>query len=1191
MVEVKAVPELLGRKVDRDRFKVEPLPELRGVDLINSLVSSGILDAAQGEQIARIFSETDFEEIKRLVFTDLTKALSIANSPSKLNSLREIARAMTENFATLQLLRVPELADDGLSFKPENTDQLELENLYALFLFSIVEPAIAELEEKFEPRTEKIAPPPAEKKPDLAQSEQAIAGAETKLGELDTERQKLLTEIKSCDPYDPDTNKLADIQTKQTALEVKLTSADLDKDVATVGRSKSFLERKLNTASTQGEYDQIEGLIVRIDKYTGAVAVFRNNMTALGDEIWGRRVLLDIPEVADLDNLYHPDSKNRSKLRYFADATAPEVVGLTNPHQRPLAQCLVFHRGLENAIKAVEQKIAAIDESKKRFVETTFIAPAREHLQEVEEKGIKRAWDRDHKQAFPELDEGVPGSFANLLAQAESFAPGGFVGKSSSDLDTLVSDLTTAETAINTELSNYLTSIGVPGESGTWSAVWGEYERRFLQIIDQINTKKDEVLKVELAGKNIELKKQELTDLLIDIEQRPPVSLEVNEDRLDLRLGPLYTRLDDLKRDLSASEFADFEGQVLLCDWRETKRAIFERVYSDEMDLKNSDFYYATSSASQSCGWDVIIGGERGYGRLRNLIRRVSQNPSISGLNAEMQRDYDRYTKELGFRRKVFFAEQKLEPLIFGFGNQDDDASRDFPSQVPEIFIDMDSFPTAINPSGALSADERIKVENELVYNRQLSARADTIRDFAHPDHFVDIPDFTPTAHGEAMRLIDLLYANKLHTRITRAIAAAGRTPSPDEAKLIAEVNGYYRTIHVGKNKNAIPEIINQASKIICQHEILPYEVRQAWLFHAMLLNQSMLIPASSPRTNDQIYKANQWAEYVVAGTEGGTTPASIFESVCLFRLQDVREAGGKRFVLENVGRYNTSDLTPSRNFTQWVAHKLTPLPDAGNTRSTREKILENLDHQGVVGFDFLADLPLVILPESDFGTHQVIPLPLQYMIFNDPTSPLPPLRAGETRVRRWPIGTITNPSGTVETTQPPPVTAADYVNSDGDIMYELIPWSDVLRDTGIENLYNNGKNIKKLYKLISSGPIESSLNPADLAGEQNDVKYAASFFPVWGQEVSCGRYDSAKVWRRITVAHVFSRALTLLTIDKKSLSEVKTTISYLSTAIGADSVRAIDIALDAAFGNMENAQETTQLVMDQIVAKLTIQK
>ncbi len=675
--------------------------------------------------------------------------------------------------------------------------------------------------------------------------------------------------------------------------------------------------------------------------------------------------------------------------------------------------------------------------------------------------------------------------------------------------------------------------------------------------------------------------RQEIDDELDRIKQLGPVTLEVMTDRLAERLSKLYGLLDRIRAFGQDTEYFSLESRVLLCDYVETKRAIEHRMQDDELDLKNSNFYFQDSAATQSSGWDIVIAGERGFGRLNLIEKKASQNPVLSLKRDAIKLDNAAFQRTLSFRRRVFFAEQKLEPMIFGFGDQKTDSTRQFPQQTPEIFITEQDFSIAIHPRNGHDPDPDLQPDNEKAYVRDLPSRADSIRDFSSPDGFVNLPDFIPTTHGEVMRILDDLYKNKLHKMLKDKIIAEGRTPNQEEQQLIILLDNYYKSLHISSYKNNLHTVISRTAMLLYGYDISPLEVRQAWLFHSMLLHQSMMIPGKSPFTNDSLFKANQWLDYVSQGVIGGTTPASILESICLFRKYDPNlppAADGKHYVLDNIGRYDMRRMKEPDGIVERIGFRLANLPDASHTSSARNKILTALGEKDLTDFEFLANLPLVLLHQNPQGNYQVIPMPLQYMIFRDPDtsrySANPTQLANETPVMRWP-----EQPGYI----PPPITAADFVNTDGRIMYEYIPWDLVLPSNGIEKWYNNGKNITRLYEMFSHAPGDSVLDVNKLPIEQNEVKYAASFFPVWGLEVSAGRFRAENVFRRITIVHVFSRCLTLLAVDKVKLKEVKEKLSYLTTAIGEDAVKAITVALDASFGTVENAQEMTELIAQQV--------
>ena len=108
-------------------------------------------------------------------------------------------------------------------------------------------------------------------------------------------------------------------------------------------------------------------------------------------------------------------------------------------------------------------------------------------------------------------------------------------------------------------------------------------------------------------------------------------------------------------------------------------------------------------------------------------------------------------------------------------------------------------------------------------------------------------------------------------------------------------------------------------------------------------------------------------------------------------------------------------------------------------------------------------------------------------------------------------------------------------------------------------------------------------LDPQTLSVEQNDAKYAASFFPVLGPEVSNGRYDGKKVYNRITIKRVIGMCISLLASDAIDLHKLLVKIDDIAETIGQDPANAIKAIQDAGFGQSEAAQRDLAALNKQI--------
>lgn len=1066
MVEKSAIPTLLQRKVDRTLFKEAPLPELKGADLINSLVSSGILDAAQGEQIARIFSETGFEDIKRLIFTDLTKTLSVADSPNKLNSLREIARVMTENFAALQLLRAPELADDGSGFKTENTDQLELENLYALFLFSIVEPAIAELEAKLTPPAEKPTPPSAENKPDLTQSEQTIAAAEVKLSDLDTERQRLMTDVASCDPYNPSTQQLATIQTRQSALEAKLVAADLDKEIAILGRSKGFLEKKLGTAGSQDDFDQINDLIDRIDKFTGAVAVFRDNMTTLGDEIWGKRVLLDVPEVAELDKLYH-DGSNRNSLFYAYRVNRPEIVALPNNSQKSLAACLVFHRDLSASIVTAEAKIASESEARQDFVNTYFIAPARSHLQKVEEL-TARVWDSTHKRAFPELDEARAGSLARQILDTEPIVAGGFVGKTKSNLEAMRDGFLAAKNRLEAEVTTFAQSVSV-GKDLIDIYLKDIYEKadqnaeKLNEAIKSAQQKEDEETR---SARNISTIKTELSTIA-----GFTLAIELENDEVDKHYAPILAKINLLLGTKETEELLKLKEHALRQEFDHRCRAYSSAMVGVEKQMPAASHY----SKFFKEVIDVFV-----ISRCGNIIKLLeSMNIDVSEETRRLQEIRDHY----GPISNLAFSWKSVRDPVLGvgakrsvfIGGSVEYNNENHPIQGKHI--------TALVRN--LNEDRWLEGGNVSMGTRTVMVRTDRAVAITNPTAVVENNAvatesevrFTETSMGWCMRLFDKIYQEK-----PIVVDGINYSPiSPGDGKKITGNNMH------GKSADLVDFVfgieVDRARRQLRKPSFDRHLVERAFRLHITSTMNHSYLATSRAAISDELYYMFNWINYAPDYQLAGTGKFNFLPTAFIFGFDGISPLQ----FLDPKGNPKSDPNVESKGSV--YAKMAAILREKGYLNPSADRVAQS----GFTDYRFLLR-PFISLvdvsPESPAPRNIVMNPPLRYFPIGYNPGTTTPYRAGSTD------------SGLM-------LTLDDMRTTDGERLYELMNF-DVMGELNVyyNQLGQNGLNFLLWFMRCEESEFLANVDESKINDMKNQAKFTLSLFPKIGNSILWGEGD-----------------------------------------------------------------------------------
>lgn len=884
---------------------------------------------------------------------------------------------------------------------------------------------------------------------------------------------------------------------------------------------------------------------------------------------------------------------------------------------------------LGRAIKAVERLTASENTSPQEAklrenILATSLNPARSLAEEL------RDWVQALDAPF------ITGLIARLDAYPPSIEVQNKVSENVAaitniaDLDTGISDLEATRTAVERALSSLTPRYPVAQFNELQSLFPGQ---KFASVeeayTDYWNNKKN-TIDAEIERRN--RRKQEIADqpmslaeglakinqVISQIEElaRLPVLVQI-QDVVGPNIQPAYDALKQIN--VSESDKEILRQEVLLFDYRQTKRIIDFSLTTSEVNSSENQQWFTSAL------YDSRVKGEFGFGRLekvqKEIERQVTSGIATPNLASEIARDRNRFENEINFRRLVFVAEQSVESNIWQSKGETDPV-RKYPTQNPSIFIKQEDIPKVVLPSEALANDAKLRFPGEAQYNYELPAQNRNIVRQPNFNHIEVTESFTPTLHGEIMRMLDWLYSDRMAGKYREALNPAllagtvslddpiSTSPdAPSHRKFLSLLKGYFKIMHQETRKDEIQVVIQQCAKVISGLDVSQAQVRHAWYMHTLFCNQSMLIPGKSPFTNDAIYKGNQALTYLTSGILGGTTPASIWEVGYYFGVDfqglakvKVNHGGHETEVeipptynlLDDVGRVDTKigHLPKAETWPEKIGYGISGVRTHEDATSARDKIREALSETPELSeFLYLADPPLVKIPPSEFGTLPIIPTVLQFMQFEnesyfppkidpatgkpyvDPVTHQPlthdpitgaPYDAKTQKVIRW----ASNP-GKI----PPPVNATDYLDSDGNILYELVPWNKVTNATDINSWYNNGTNINKLYNIFMGPPSGDLLDRNNLPKEQNETKYAAAFFPVLGPEVAADNFNAEKVFRRITVVHVFSRCITLLAQDKIQLHELIHKLHGLNEVIGHNAVNAIDKSLTKAFGQAEDLQ------------------
>lgn len=762
-------------------------------------------------------------------------------------------------------------------------------------------------------------------------------------------------------------------------------------------------------------------------------------------------------------------------------------------------------------------------------------------------------------------------------------------------------------------LEQLLKAQTLPGITREQRAELKDAGERFASLVESRLRKLQKIVDESASVAPHETPREKIQELIDRAVDRGKTILNSHENALEHTFKPINELFDSLKDKLTPDERKEIETNILLFEYRHTKASLNHYLEENEATGSGGHFYFTEEYTKMFAGW--------GLGHLEYVIKQLEKVNHDVRVDTGIDADLKRFEDELAMRRIFIHVAQSIESTIFGTTKSTEQAGRTFPLQTPAIFVSQDQIVDFINKTFSISFDSRIHFEGEHPYNEKLPVRQTTIPDFDDPTkdsrNLSDrvVVDIEPTKHGEIMRYLDELYADtlkdsykKAHERrynLSLGLAADARVNHADPAiktsaayqavftpavlSHYGDLSGFYKEMHVADKRDGMFELLSKVMEEMGVLSVTPLEVRQTWYAHVLLINQSMLNKGESPKMDDKMYKAAFWLNYLQQGSTGGTTAAELTETLALFRRYDSRQPDGINYLFEKFRQVERKDMPKPKDLAEKLAYWLSPVEYADNApaQSKREVMKERLSHEGLLDeFEFLADLPLVVIPPDNKGRFPVFPMPLQYMKFFETDASGAVVEESDVdrngrpvtrkKMKRWFSGSVAGMSGSA-------VTAADWVDEHERILYELIPWKSLISDTSLPSWYNNGKNEQKLYENVSSPPSDKLLDPEMAPSQQNDTKYGASVFPVLGQEVISKQYDGEAVFRRISIVSVFARAITLVNKEKSELKDVVARLSPLATVFDPKTIEAITICLNVLFGTRESSQETTELLSAQV--------
>lgn len=656
------------------------------------------------------------------------------------------------------------------------------------------------------------------------------------------------------------------------------------------------------------------------------------------------------------------------------------------------------------------------------------------------------------------------------------------------------------------------------------------------------------------------------------IESTPSDVMTLASDKLrndfDEERG-FYDRFEKLKAKLTPEDAAKIELKLVLFDYRVTKRMILATMTAYEVNEMPWADLFGTKNA------DVFT--NRMEGRINRIVKVLESRVYLNvdpALITAIKTDYARVKVELWQRKKAFITEESLKKDIWWNevgtiteSGKDSGSARNIPNGRGAAFlITQEDFPEIISPSGEVSSDARIHARGEYQLNPELDNRPEKMPDFDNPMGPPVEVDLPTTTYGEIMRILDDIYANR-----------------------IPEYHDFYKIMHDTSKREGIPDMVVAIAEKTprLKGKINKEQAKRAFYLHTIFFNQSMLSKGSA-QLSDNAYYANQFLEYGIKEVGERVNKYDPIRLTVLFGKYDVHRDSskgatdkaanpdGKIYLFDLIDNFKESDMPHQDGLGGWIAKKLLPATKPGEELHVRQTMSEQL-HRNHLDHDYgyLAEAPYIVIDKSQFDTYPILPMPLQLMIFEDPTATYAPLKAGssEIKVKRW----KSDKPGELGR----PVTAADYINTDGKILYELIPWDKVVENSNIFAWYNNSGNINKLLNLIRAES-SSEYKRTQISALRKDAKYGAIFIPKLGPEVIAGRYKAESVFDEFMTAYVQGESIVQLRSGKDLHGTGKALTEYVG-ALDPTNIEAIKVTLESGFGTKEARERLVKLTSEQI--------
>ncbi|NCN06331.1 MAG: hypothetical protein GW946_00625 [Candidatus Pacebacteria bacterium] len=649
------------------------------------------------------------------------------------------------------------------------------------------------------------------------------------------------------------------------------------------------------------------------------------------------------------------------------------------------------------------------------------------------------------------------------------------------------------------------------------------------------------------ALENIENFEQFVSDIslrIAQIESEAPYLMTKEDNPLET-FDSLYESIRQARdRSFDKNAINDLEQLVLKADYRKTKECANNTMTAYEGDDKGAVALVGNEVK------DVIF-GQRIFARVSRIVGAIHPDES-----AKFVADFEEFKTDLGLRMVVYLTEQSVNSRIMGWGSGDSVVPKDFPLALSDLFaIEGKQAEQFIRRStSVVGKPAEVLYREEIETNPVLEKRKIVMADWEtrNPKEV----EVNVTAYGQVMRHLDAIYRGDHEDEF--GLTGQSLNFNMDLIRrtvLILEQrrldNKFEEDLVIAKSKGSpLPERTNQKY----QSRINENHVKRAFLLHVLFLNQAWLAPSSS-FVPDNIFYAFRWLDYLDKEILQGVHGYNTFITRVLFGALGAEKNYALDAPEQVVGKSGVVE---------------TFISNLVNPSEVRSKIEERFIEKGLYDrFWYLVELPLIDVKPDDQGKFTIFQPPLKYFMS----------RNGDGSFQRF----APEENGNLGKL----VSFSDYVGEDGELYYELMPFSTLRpQQDDIRAYYNNAKNIHDFLAGILKAEEEtfavSGVPRSKLAGLKKKDKYAVTTLPEFGPEILAGFLNGDKV--RDAVIHVIAFASAILQLrNGKEMNEVKRWIYGLQNTLFDEEQEAIVEALEAGFSQSSRVRAIVDGTIKQI--------